>query len=188
MVSAAPGIGIAAPHFAILKRLVVMGLSPAAGLQTYVNPAILWASAEMIRHTEGSVSMPGVTENIERHATRPRELSGSDMRNWLIICCELRAAVRSCASTQVEDDRARRRRLHERHRYPFLRPVRCARSPPQPSPNEMPRRRRRALETWQRADALHNMPHVHRGRRVRAHPAAIGSGSCAALLPIASTP
>jgi peptide deformylase len=65
LVSAAPGIGIAAPHFAILKRLVVMGLSPAAGLQTYVNPAILWASAEMIRHTEGSVSMPGVTENID---------------------------------------------------------------------------------------------------------------------------
>jgi peptide deformylase len=65
---AAPGIGITAPHIGIVKRLVVIELSPAAGLRTYVNPAILWASAEMIRHTEGSVSMPGVTEDIERHA------------------------------------------------------------------------------------------------------------------------
>ena len=65
---AAPGIGITAPHIGILKRLVVIELSPAAGLRTYVNPVILWASDHMIRHTEGSVSMPGVTENIERHA------------------------------------------------------------------------------------------------------------------------
>jgi peptide deformylase len=65
---AAPGIGITAPHIGILKRLVVIEVSPAAGLQTYVNPIILWASGEMIRHTEGSISMPGVTEDIERHA------------------------------------------------------------------------------------------------------------------------
>jgi peptide deformylase len=65
---AAPGIGITAPHIGILKRLVVIEVSPAAALRTYVNPAILWASSEMIRHTEGSVSMPGVTEDIERHA------------------------------------------------------------------------------------------------------------------------
>lgn len=65
---AAPGIGITAPHIGILKRLVVIELSPAAGLRIYINPAILWASAEMIRNTEGSVSMPDVTEDIERHA------------------------------------------------------------------------------------------------------------------------
>ena len=65
---AAPGIGITALHIGILKRLVVIELSPAAGLRTYVNPAILWASAELIRHTEGSVSMPGVTEDIQRQA------------------------------------------------------------------------------------------------------------------------
>ena len=33
----------------------------------YVNPQIVWASADMIRHEEGSVSMPRVTEEIERH-------------------------------------------------------------------------------------------------------------------------
>jgi peptide deformylase len=65
---AAPGIGITAPHIGILKRLVVIEVSSAATLRTYVNPAILWVSSEMIRHTEGSISMPGVTEDIERHA------------------------------------------------------------------------------------------------------------------------
>lgn len=65
---AAPGIGITAPHIGILKRLVVIELSPSAGLRSYVNPTILWASDEKIRHIEGSVSMPGVTEDIERHA------------------------------------------------------------------------------------------------------------------------
>ena len=65
---AAPGIGITAPHIGILKRLVVIELSPAANLKTYVNPVIVWASDEMTRHTEGSVSMPGVTETVERHA------------------------------------------------------------------------------------------------------------------------
>ena len=56
---AAPGIGITAPHIGILKRLVVIEVSSAATLRTYVNPAILWVSSEMIPHTEGSVSMPG---------------------------------------------------------------------------------------------------------------------------------
>ena len=65
---AAPGIGITAPHIGILKRLVVLELSPSAGLRSYVNPTILWASTDMIRHVEGSVSMPGVTDEIERHA------------------------------------------------------------------------------------------------------------------------
>ncbi|WP_352842689.1 peptide deformylase [Mesorhizobium sp. M0933] len=65
---AAPGIGITAPHIGIPKRLVVIELSPTSALRTYVNPTILWASPEMTRHTEGSVSMPGVTEDIERQA------------------------------------------------------------------------------------------------------------------------
>ncbi|WP_027056030.1 peptide deformylase [Mesorhizobium erdmanii] len=65
---AAPGIGITAPHIGMLKRLVVIEVSPTIGPRCYVNPTILWASDEMIRHVEGSVSMPGVTEEIERHA------------------------------------------------------------------------------------------------------------------------
>lgn len=65
---AAPGIGITAPHLGIPTRLVVLELSHAEGARTYVNPRIDWASPEMLRHAEGSVSMPGVTEEVERHA------------------------------------------------------------------------------------------------------------------------
>lgn len=64
---AAPGIGITAPHIGVLKRLVVLELS-AGNVQTYVNPEIVWTSADMIVHQEGSVSMPGVTDEIQRHA------------------------------------------------------------------------------------------------------------------------
>jgi len=65
---AAPGIGITGPHIGILRRLVVIQLPSAAKPGVYVNPSIIQASTEMIRHAEGSVSMPGVTEDIERHA------------------------------------------------------------------------------------------------------------------------
>ncbi|GGI26826.1 peptide deformylase [Bradyrhizobium guangdongense] len=65
---AAPGIGITAPHIGVPLRLVVLELDPVAGPQTYVNPQIEWASPEMILHKEGSVSMPGVTDEVQRHA------------------------------------------------------------------------------------------------------------------------
>jgi peptide deformylase len=65
---AAPGIGITAPHIGIGRRLVVIELSTAEGRCVYVNPQIVWASSELIKHMEGSVSMPGVSEEIERHA------------------------------------------------------------------------------------------------------------------------
>jgi peptide deformylase len=65
---AAPGIGITAPHIGIPKRLVVIEPAPGAGIRTYVNPKILWASVETIRHAEGSISMPGVTQEVERPA------------------------------------------------------------------------------------------------------------------------
>lgn len=64
---AAPGIGITAPHIGVLKRVVVLQLTGAEKPLTYVNPVITWASDEKIRHVEGSVSMPGVTEEIERN-------------------------------------------------------------------------------------------------------------------------
>jgi peptide deformylase len=65
---AAPGIGITAPHIGVSLRVVVLDLDPVSGAQTYVNPEIVWASSEMIMHQEGSVSMPGVNDDIERHA------------------------------------------------------------------------------------------------------------------------
>ncbi len=63
---AAPGIGITAPHIGVLLRVVVLDLGD--GAQIYVNPEIAWASSELIMHQEGSVSMPGVNDDIQRHA------------------------------------------------------------------------------------------------------------------------
>jgi peptide deformylase len=62
----APGIGITAPHIGVLRQLVVIQLESDAEPHIYINPQIAWTSPEMIRHVEGSVSMPGVTEEIER--------------------------------------------------------------------------------------------------------------------------
>lgn len=77
---AAPGIGIAAPHIGILKRLVVIELEAGRDNRSYVNPMIEWASGEMTRHIEGSVSMPGVSDEIERPSSiriRYQDLSGA---------------------------------------------------------------------------------------------------------------
>ena len=65
---AAPGIGITAPHIGVFLRVVVLDLGSGDGPRSYVNPEIAWASSEMIMHREGSVSMPGVNEEVERHA------------------------------------------------------------------------------------------------------------------------
>lgn len=64
---AAPGVGITAPHVGVPLRLVVLELTP-GDVRTYANPQILWASPDTARATEGSVSMPGVTEEVERPA------------------------------------------------------------------------------------------------------------------------
>ena len=65
---AAPGIGITAPHVGISLRVVVLCLDPIDGARTYVNPEIIWASAEMITHQEGSISMPGFNDDVRRHS------------------------------------------------------------------------------------------------------------------------
>ena len=65
---AAPGIGITAPHIGISLRVVVLDVDAIDAAQTYVNPQMTWASPDMILHQEGSVSMPGVNDEISRHA------------------------------------------------------------------------------------------------------------------------
>lgn len=87
------GIGITGPHIGILTRLVVIQLPSAAKPGIYVNPSVIQASPEMIRHVEGSVSMPGVTEEVERHArvrVRYQDLDGNerfeDADGLLAVC------------------------------------------------------------------------------------------------------
>ncbi len=65
---AAPGIGITAAHVGIAERLTVIELDGPGSLKVYVNPRIEWSSPELQRHAEGSVSMPGITEEVERPA------------------------------------------------------------------------------------------------------------------------
>ena len=85
--------GITAPHIGVLKRLVVIELAASDGVRTYVNPQIVWTSAEKIRHEEGSVSMPGVREEIARHARCADaipgfERYGTDRRGrWFALIC-----------------------------------------------------------------------------------------------------
>ena len=65
---AAPGIGITAPHIGVALRLVVLELDGPGSARVYVNPQILWASPETRRHAEGSVAMPGISDEVERPA------------------------------------------------------------------------------------------------------------------------
>lgn len=80
-VRAAPGIGITAPHIGVLTRVVVLELSGPGSAKTYINPEIIWASNEKIHHQEGSVSMPSVVDDVERHAhilIRYQNLDGNE--------------------------------------------------------------------------------------------------------------
>ena len=99
---AAPGIGITAPHIGISLRVVVLDLDPSDGARTYVNPEIVWASPEMILHREGSVSMPGVHDEIRRHA-RVRisyhDLDGHLQTEESEACARSATSTRSISST-----------------------------------------------------------------------------------------
>lgn len=78
---AAAGIGITAPHVGVPKRVVVLELPGANGAQVYINPIIAWMSADRIRHEEGSISMSGVSDSVERAArvrVTYRDLSGTE--------------------------------------------------------------------------------------------------------------
>lgn len=63
---AAPGIGITTPHIGVLQRLTVIELDAQSGAKIYVNPEIIWSSPETTSHAEGSVSMPGISDDVTR--------------------------------------------------------------------------------------------------------------------------
>jgi peptide deformylase len=92
---AAPGVGITAAHIGVFSRVFVLELSKADGVRNYVNPEIILSSAALVRQTEGSVSMPGATEEVERPASirlRYQTLSGEmkeeDANGFLAICIQ----------------------------------------------------------------------------------------------------
>ena len=64
---AAHGIGITGPHIGESQCITVLELAPGK-VRIYVNPRIIWQSDELKTHEEGSVSMPGAVETVERPA------------------------------------------------------------------------------------------------------------------------
>jgi peptide deformylase len=92
---AAPGVGITAAHVGVFRRLFVLELSPEQGPLFYVNPELLSVGGETIRHMEGSVSMPGATDKVERLRQiriRYRDLQGNlieeEARDFHAVCIQ----------------------------------------------------------------------------------------------------
>jgi peptide deformylase len=62
---AAEGVGLAGPQIGVLQRFFVV-IADDDVRRVFVNPQIVWTSAEMSDYEEGCLSIPGVTENIRR--------------------------------------------------------------------------------------------------------------------------
>lgn len=92
---AAPGVGITGPHIGVLKRVVVIELGREDGVRIYINPELIQSSEETMRHMEGSVSMPGITEEIVRPKAirfRYQDIDGmpheAEAEDFLAICIQ----------------------------------------------------------------------------------------------------
>ncbi|KQV27933.1 peptide deformylase [Rhizobium sp. Root1203] len=92
---AAPGVGITAAHVGVFQRVTVIELSRDDGVRYYMNPQIISLSQETLRHTEGSVSMPGMTDDVTRAKAirfRYRDLDGlpheEEADGFLAVCIQ----------------------------------------------------------------------------------------------------
>ena len=64
---AAPGIGLAATQVDVHERVIVIDPSESKDrLQVFVNPEIVWSSAERKDCEEGCLSVPGIYDEVER--------------------------------------------------------------------------------------------------------------------------
>ena len=100
---AAPGIGITAPHIGMFLRVIVLDLDANDGARTYVTPEIEWAPSETILHQEGSVSMPGVNDEVMRHARvriRYQDVDGNMKTEESEDCAPSAISMRSISSTE----------------------------------------------------------------------------------------
>lgn len=64
----AAAAGLTAAHLGVRRRIVVLRPEPGGAAAVYVNPEIVHTSPERAMAREGSVSMPGVSEPVERAA------------------------------------------------------------------------------------------------------------------------
>ncbi|KQP54336.1 peptide deformylase [Methylobacterium sp. Leaf111] len=78
---AVSALGLTLPHIGQGQRLVLLRMEPGEPVTAYVNPEIVWASPERGPQQEGSVSMPGVTDVVDRAVrirVRYRDLEGAE--------------------------------------------------------------------------------------------------------------
>jgi peptide deformylase len=78
---AASALGLTLPHIGRAQRLVLLRMEPGEPIAAYVNPEIVWASPERGPQQEGSVSMPGVMDVVDRAVrirVRYRTLDGAE--------------------------------------------------------------------------------------------------------------
>jgi len=65
----APGVGLAASQVDVHEQIIVIDTSESrSDLRVFINPEIIWASAEKIACQEGCLSVPGVYDEVERPA------------------------------------------------------------------------------------------------------------------------
>jgi peptide deformylase len=67
----APGIGLAAIQVGVQKRVVTMDLAKKEGThepRVFINPELIWVSAEKASYEEGCLSIPDFYEEVERPA------------------------------------------------------------------------------------------------------------------------
>ncbi|MGU3359344.1 peptide deformylase [Methylobacterium sp. M6A4_1b] len=63
---AVSALGLTLPHIGRAQRLVLLRMEPGEPVTAYVNPEVVWASPERGPQQEGSVSMPGVMDVVDR--------------------------------------------------------------------------------------------------------------------------
>ena len=67
----APGIGLAAPQVGVMKRVIVVDVSPKDGPREPIrmaNPEIVWQADERVTYEEGCLSLPEQYAEVERPA------------------------------------------------------------------------------------------------------------------------
>lgn len=93
---AAEGIGLAATQVNVHKRVVVVDVSEAGDSPlVLINPEITWASKEKATGEEGCLSVPGISEAVERAVditVRALDLQGKpftlEAGEWLAVCIQ----------------------------------------------------------------------------------------------------
>ena len=63
----APGVGLAASQVDVHEQLILVDISETKDdLRVFVNPQIVWASADKQVYDEGCLSVPGIYDGVER--------------------------------------------------------------------------------------------------------------------------